>query len=345
MPGIQVWQLAAGLGVGAFVALIFYAVVRRFGTRKGSGIETSKISPRATAMLALLIVVIAGALAVIALALYAPKPRDANERTEKLERQLGQAERNNLTRLNNLADLTIANDKRRDEIQRQALLLASAKNQTTEATSSPPLTAAEDAEIMKTFGKHPEALLAKVSEQRRIDAEETRALEFAISSEAKIRPRIQSALDAVIRALQRTSEREQLPLKSIETAPLPDRLILTDRELRRAQGNRLMAGVVNAQLTTEKRIRVQVIGGQIRTDASGPSLGEYPRLMIRAEIILGQADMVWNVGFDRNSGDLWTTDTAKPIGGDIQSGVFSHMVAKLAEYRVELAAAQEKPSP
>jgi len=55
----SLWQIAAGLGVGAFVAALFYGVVQRFGRREGEGFQTSKLGKRATAIIAVLIVVIA----------------------------------------------------------------------------------------------------------------------------------------------------------------------------------------------------------------------------------------------------------------------------------------------
>lgn len=69
----SLWQVAAGLGVGAFVAALFYGVVRHFGRRKGEGFETSKLGKEATAIIAVLIVLIAGGATITALVLYVPR--------------------------------------------------------------------------------------------------------------------------------------------------------------------------------------------------------------------------------------------------------------------------------
>ncbi len=65
-------QLAAGLGVGAFCAAIFYLISKQLGKNKGEGIQTSKIGPKLTATIYILIVVVAGGITVVALVLYAP---------------------------------------------------------------------------------------------------------------------------------------------------------------------------------------------------------------------------------------------------------------------------------
>lgn len=70
---IEFWQLASGLGVGAFIAALFYMVVKQFGREKGKGFETSKIGREATAILAVLIILIFGGITVLALVLYSPK--------------------------------------------------------------------------------------------------------------------------------------------------------------------------------------------------------------------------------------------------------------------------------
>ena len=69
----SLWQVAAGLGVGAFVAALFYGVVKHFGRNKGEGFETSKLGTQATAIIAVLIVLIAGGATIVALVLYAPR--------------------------------------------------------------------------------------------------------------------------------------------------------------------------------------------------------------------------------------------------------------------------------
>ena len=70
----SLWQIAAGLGVGAFVAALFYGVVRRFGRHKGEGFETSRLDSQATAIIAVLIILIAGGATITALVMYAPHP-------------------------------------------------------------------------------------------------------------------------------------------------------------------------------------------------------------------------------------------------------------------------------
>lgn len=77
MPPIQFWQVAAGLGVGAFLAAIFYGVVRQFGRKPGEGFQTSKLGRQATAIIAVLIVILFGAITIIGLVIYAPHPGDA----------------------------------------------------------------------------------------------------------------------------------------------------------------------------------------------------------------------------------------------------------------------------
>lgn len=73
MASPSLFQVAAGLGVGAFVAAVFLGVVRRFGRNRGEGFETSKLGREATAIIAVLIVLIAGAATILALVIYAPR--------------------------------------------------------------------------------------------------------------------------------------------------------------------------------------------------------------------------------------------------------------------------------
>jgi hypothetical protein len=70
---VQVWQVGAGLGVGAFLALIFFGIVKQFGTEPGKGIETSRLGREATAIIAVLIVLLGGAITIVGLVLYAPQ--------------------------------------------------------------------------------------------------------------------------------------------------------------------------------------------------------------------------------------------------------------------------------
>jgi hypothetical protein len=70
---MQFWQIASGLGVGAFVAALFYSVVKQFGRAEGEGFQTTRIGKEATAIIAVLIVLIFGGVTVVALVLYAPQ--------------------------------------------------------------------------------------------------------------------------------------------------------------------------------------------------------------------------------------------------------------------------------
>lgn len=74
---IQIWQIASGLGVGAFIAFLFYLVVKQFGRRSGQGFQTARIGTEATAIIAVLIILIFGGITVVALVLYAPKPGES----------------------------------------------------------------------------------------------------------------------------------------------------------------------------------------------------------------------------------------------------------------------------
>jgi hypothetical protein len=82
---LQVWEVAAGLGVGAFLALVFYGIVRQFGAKKGKGIETSRLGAEATAIIAVLILLIGGAITIVGLVLYAPRAEAARIPTDPQE--------------------------------------------------------------------------------------------------------------------------------------------------------------------------------------------------------------------------------------------------------------------
>jgi len=69
---VHFWQIASGLGVGAFIAALFYGIVNRFGRAEGQGIQTSRLGKEATAIIATLMVVISGAITIVALVIYAP---------------------------------------------------------------------------------------------------------------------------------------------------------------------------------------------------------------------------------------------------------------------------------
>jgi hypothetical protein len=69
---IHLWQIASGLGVGAFIASLFYGVIKQFGQNEGKGFRTSQLGKEATAIIAVLIIIIFGAITVLALVLYAP---------------------------------------------------------------------------------------------------------------------------------------------------------------------------------------------------------------------------------------------------------------------------------
>ena len=86
MPSVQFWQIASGLGVGAFLGAIFYGIVRHFGRRKGEGFETSRLTPTATAIVAILIVLLGAAITIVGLVLYQPEPSTA-ELLKSLERR------------------------------------------------------------------------------------------------------------------------------------------------------------------------------------------------------------------------------------------------------------------
>lgn len=72
---VSPWQIAAGLGVGAFFGVIFYVISKQFGRHKGQGFETSKLGSQATAIIATLIIMIAGSATIVALVLYKPAPQ------------------------------------------------------------------------------------------------------------------------------------------------------------------------------------------------------------------------------------------------------------------------------
>jgi hypothetical protein len=66
---VVIWQIASGLGVGAFIAALFLSVIKRFGH---GGFQTSKLGKEATGIIAVLIILIFGGITVLALVLYAP---------------------------------------------------------------------------------------------------------------------------------------------------------------------------------------------------------------------------------------------------------------------------------
>src|SRR5438874_10223071 len=71
---VSLWHIASGLGVGAFIASLFFGIVKHFGRAKGRGFETSQLGKEATAIIAVLIILISGGVTVVALVLYAPHP-------------------------------------------------------------------------------------------------------------------------------------------------------------------------------------------------------------------------------------------------------------------------------
>lgn|SRR5574337_103447 len=76
---IQIWQIASGLGVGAFIAFLFYLVIKQYGQHSGQGFQTTRLGKEATAIIAVLIILIFGGITILALVLYAPKPKEGRE--------------------------------------------------------------------------------------------------------------------------------------------------------------------------------------------------------------------------------------------------------------------------
>jgi hypothetical protein len=70
---ITLWQIASGLGVGAFIAALFFGVIKHFGRAEGKGFRTSRLGKEATGIIAVLIILIFGGITVLALVLYAPQ--------------------------------------------------------------------------------------------------------------------------------------------------------------------------------------------------------------------------------------------------------------------------------
>ena len=55
---VVIWQIASGLGVGAFIAALFLSVIKRFGRAEGQGFQTSQLGKVATGITAVLIILI-----------------------------------------------------------------------------------------------------------------------------------------------------------------------------------------------------------------------------------------------------------------------------------------------
>jgi hypothetical protein len=89
---VPLWQIASGLGVGAFLAALFYFVIMQFGTKRGKGFQTAPLSATATAVIAVLIIVIFGGVTTFGLYLYAPlktPPKPLTNSAEELQKLLG----------------------------------------------------------------------------------------------------------------------------------------------------------------------------------------------------------------------------------------------------------------
>lgn len=73
MPPVGIWQLVISLGVGGFAVFVFYLVVQRFGTEEGQGFQLSKLGPKVTAALAVMILLAITIITLTALLLFAPR--------------------------------------------------------------------------------------------------------------------------------------------------------------------------------------------------------------------------------------------------------------------------------
>jgi hypothetical protein len=82
MPGIAIWQVIAGLGVGGLAVFVFWLVVRRFGQRKGEGFETSRLTTQQSFVVAILILFAFTTVTIIALVRFSPSRSPALPETK-----------------------------------------------------------------------------------------------------------------------------------------------------------------------------------------------------------------------------------------------------------------------